>query len=399
MGTVTKDGPITKAEKKEEVLNLRPPIYFNKGTVRSKWSFDIDPKILEEMRAIVLRYKALPNNWRAIEFEKFNLLPFACLGHRKMVKQILFENRNNSEVNINIQDKNCNNALILAIASGDKDTIEFLANYYKGDPERSINLNHLNNRKISALHLAVRKKNINMVKILLDAGADPNIKGQYGESPIFDAVRNSDWEMIDVLLNYNPNNKADIDFKNNFNETPLIAASIKDNYNDALEELLKNEKIDLIAIDINKKTCLMHACYPTSQQNMRSIVRKLRNLDEKTCCEIVNAEDEKGATVLMYLAKTGLDKRIKEIICLGGDPRVKDLTKEKKQAFDYVNRNKNNCANLLEIACIKFDRIIKIPGFHNRMGYLNKLMEKQHEIIVINPRKALAVEPSFEPSF
>lgn len=387
---------MTKAEEKELRLKSRPPIYPRENE-RNKGSFDTEFKY---KRKPILRYKAITYDWKkeeetkSVKDKSYDLLYYSFFGHKQRVEYSLCPNDKKEIADINVVDNHGNNALLLAIYSKDKSTIKFLANYCKNDFEKSINSNHLNKRSISALHLAVRFGDVETVKILLNARVNVNIKGEYGETPIFDAVRNNHAEMIDILLNYNKNNRANINFKNDFGETPLIAASIRDSYNDALEELINN-KVDIRISDNYKKTCLMHSANGNCQKNINSILNKLKTLDYETITEFVNSQDLGLATALMYLAKNGCQSRIKEIISLGGDPKIKDLFQ--KEAFDYVQSNKNNCAKLLEIATKNYTNVLDKEYFYERIKILEKCMqiptEKMSKTSLIN--SSLTYEQSY----
>lgn len=90
------------------------------------------------------------------------------------------------------------------------------------------------------LHSAVRNKQIEMAKVLLEFGADVNAKNSYGHTPIFH-VHNK--EMLTLLLNMG----ANINLQDGNGWTVLFSAYVKENY-ELIEELLNWNA------DINLKT-------------------------------------------------------------------------------------------------------------------------------------------------
>jgi ankyrin repeat protein len=65
-----------------------------------------------------------------------------------------------------------------------------------------VNIQARNPMKVAAIHAAVSARNAKIVKILLHAGADPNLHQQQGYTPLQAAVQNGDRPIIDLLKNY-----------------------------------------------------------------------------------------------------------------------------------------------------------------------------------------------------
>lgn len=90
-------------------------------------------------------------------------------------------------------DENGNNALQLAIWYGqNKRAMRILK-------EKSVDLNAVNKFGATALHLAVAKEDAKMVKALIDAGANPDIRNSEGATPAVEAERNASGEILDLL--------------------------------------------------------------------------------------------------------------------------------------------------------------------------------------------------------
>jgi len=95
----------------------------------------------------------------------------------------------------------------------------------------------INNQPI--IFKSFKASNTETLKVLIKNGADLNIKGLMGRTPLINALYNSDIEHIKVLLS----NGADPSIKDDFNDsfTTLLDKEIKekDNNNPYIQELIK----------------------------------------------------------------------------------------------------------------------------------------------------------------
>ena len=78
-----------------------------------------------------------------------------------------------------------------------------------------------------ALHLAMNYYDENVVKILLDAGADPNVVNAIGQSPLHMAANDGCPDTVKILINAGAFYDA-IDYEHNW--TPLHYAAFKKFY-------------------------------------------------------------------------------------------------------------------------------------------------------------------------
>lgn len=59
-----------------------------------------------------------------------------------------------------------------------------------------------NAQKVTALHGAVAKRDVEIVKMLLEAGADPNARQERGFTPLHDAAANGNAPLVELLLKH-----------------------------------------------------------------------------------------------------------------------------------------------------------------------------------------------------
>lgn len=155
-------------------------------------------------------------------------------------------------------------------------------------PERQIDLaSYINNKTYegtSALHKASWKGHVDIVKLLLNNGADPNILSRDNSTPLSEASYGGHTEIVKLLLE----KEADVNIASNDGSTPLMGAS----HNGFIE-----------------------------------IVKLLLDKDAN-----VNATDDYGYTAL-YNASSNRHKTIVELL-LGKDAVVTDKIQEEMSSFN-----------------------------------------------------------------
>jgi ankyrin repeat protein len=157
------------------------------------------------------------------------------------------------------------------------------------------------------LHYACNRGRLDYVTELLDLGADPNVIDDYGENPLFTAIRRN-MEGIESLLN-----KVQINYQNEDKETALIAAINWKVSWSIIETLLTTDNLDINIKDKAGQTALHHMLYTKDYIRLKGLFDDYpfpKDID-------VNAETHQGNTPLMIAAGSGDLKSVELLIKYG----------------------------------------------------------------------------------
>jgi ankyrin repeat protein len=101
--------------------------------------------------------------------------------------------------------------LILAASKGNESVLNYLI-------EKGADIDFQDKNGYCALHFAAQNKEIRITEILLNRGANPNLKDLHGNAPIWTAIMNSreEFDIVKMLLKKN----ADIETKNKHGKSP-----------------------------------------------------------------------------------------------------------------------------------------------------------------------------------
>src|SRR6266404_5450560 len=66
----------------------------------------------------------------------------------------------------------------------------------------NVNASARNAQKVAALHGAVARRDVGIVRMLLDAGADPNARQERGFAPLHDAAAKGSIPLVELLLKH-----------------------------------------------------------------------------------------------------------------------------------------------------------------------------------------------------
>jgi ankyrin repeat protein len=83
-----------------------------------------------------------------------------------------------------------------------QEKIEVLQELLRLNPQPDLNAPDLNQRCNTALHLAVERNELEVVKFLLSQGANPNIENYFGKTPLHFAEERNHVEIIEVLKSF-----------------------------------------------------------------------------------------------------------------------------------------------------------------------------------------------------
>lgn len=211
-------------------------------------------------------------------------------------------------------------------------------------------INAQDNRGITALHIAVKNKNSDLVNFLLTQKAAVNIQDAKGNTPLHIAVEkyktNHRLELIENLLDY----RAQVNIKNDEGNTPLHLITQKNFESTDLVELLFERGADVRAINARDKT----PCEDLSPSH----VTLAQMFFTKTPKPLTKAEKD----LHLYIAGESADiNYIKEILNSNIDPnRLNKYTKGPLLHRAILKKNHDVVLYLLQ-AKASTERIPGIP--------------------------------------
>jgi len=176
---------------------------------------------------------------------------------------------------------------------------------------------------------AVEKENVEIVKLLIDAGANVNIRNWRGNSPLILAVYHGHRGIVKLLIDA----KADLNLNNRHTgHTPLIFAALSGNRE--ITKLLIDAKVDLNIKDyVDRNSALINArgyfgkindggnsaLIYAAEQGFTEIAKLLIIAGAD-----VNIKNAHGYTALMFAAGKGFTEIVKLLIDAGADKNIKD---------------------------------------------------------------------------
>ncbi|MBY0402265.1 MAG: ankyrin repeat domain-containing protein, partial [Cyanobacteria bacterium] len=191
--------------------------------------------------------------------------------------------------------------------------------------EHGADPNLRNNYGGTALLTAVQRNSLELTMMLLEKGANPNISTAYGQSCLSAAVNNQHQEMVELLLK----NGADINLRPTAGHTPLFSAVWKKHLAMAEYLIAKGATVDGIS-GREDYTPLWAASNMGHIPLMKLLLEKGAN---------PNYAQSQGVTPLMAAAESGSTKAVSLLLSRGADINAKTNTKQ--TPLSYATRRDN----------------------------------------------------------
>jgi ankyrin repeat protein len=194
-----------------------------------------------------------------------------------------------------------------------------------------------------AIHYAIEKNNIEILKLLLEKGEDIEIKDNNGKTAIFYAIKNKNISIIEFLLEKGSN----IFTKDKSGKIPLHYASEINNIE--ILNLLLEKGSDISAKDKSGRIPLHYASQINNIEILNLLLEKGSDISTK---------DKSGKTVFHYASQLANIELLNLLLEKGIDISVKD--KSGKTALFYAA----NTANIFRIrhngkTSVKYCQILK----------------------------------------
>lgn len=182
---------------------------------------------------------------------------------------------------------------------------------YDGEGKGKGDINGKGGEGWTALHLAALKGDASSAKLLVRAGADPDCKtDRLGVTPLYYACRYGHYEVVKVLLN----GGADVHLKDNYDRQAIHCAGITADGRRVLELLLKHGA-DLEAREKNRYTPLTFATVWGPTDVVEFLIEMGADLGARTGY---------GDTLIMMAVKVVRHDRVRMLLRSGADLQVLD---------------------------------------------------------------------------
>ncbi|ORX49588.1 ankyrin, partial [Piromyces finnis] len=295
--------------------------------------------------------------------------------------------RNNES--INIRDDKGNTLLHIACQRGDKDMVKCLidngANIFiqnnnddtpvalaeKNDDKKKININAQNNKGLTLLHYAWEQGNEKIVKYLIEKGADTSIKSNNRSTSLHWACKSKS-DNINLVKYLIEEKGLDIKIKDKYEKIPFHYACYKGNEN--IVKYLIKKGANPRAKNSYGRISLHFACGAEKENiNLVKYLIEVIGLD-------INAQnknrDDKGNTLLHIACQRGDKDMVKYLIDNGANIFIQNNNNDTPMTLAKKNGDKN-IVNLLntenEYSLFFYEAIKKM----NIRDYLQK-KKKNH---------------------
>ena len=223
-------------------------------------------------------------------------------------------------------EKDASGPIHFAAASGSPRTLRAIAN------APGVLINQADERGFTPLIYSVEARRSLNMRVLLDAGADPDYGGPQKILPVIEAVKKNSDVLLSVLFEYN----ASPDVLDSDHSAPLHYAAFLDN--EFIIKMLVGRHANLEAKNASGQTPLLIACSKDNTQAAMSLIDAKAN---------VNAQDLSGNTPLILAVIADNLELCKKLLEEKASPFISDVTN--KNALHYAQTSGNrSLKNLFE---------------------------------------------------
>merc|ERR1712223_728940 len=156
-------------------------------------------------------------------------------------------------------------ALLIAIRTGQHDVVSLLL-------DSGANPDSRDRDGESAVHVAVREEDYNMLQILLKAGADPNLPSHLGKFPLHLAVEQNLLPLVKLMVDQG----VDVEAREQAGGRTALHLAVDRQLEEMVRYLVKEAMVDLNREDYSGMTALTFAEACRNQNILRLISRGVR---------------------------------------------------------------------------------------------------------------------------
>jgi ankyrin repeat protein len=209
------------------------------------------------------------------------------------------------------------------------------------------NLDVINAQKKTALHLASQKGKSEVVKILLNYGANPSLQDSQNQTALILAAKHGKADTVASLLQWQAQNWGQVEL-----DSALLSAAVKLSA-EGKDKGSPEEVIDKL-IDGGAKsgrqdpsdgmTALHWALKVKDERIAEKLIATMKQKDE----DLENKENKKQQSALLMAVDSGRDNAVMAILKKGADTKSKDSRKRTALHWAAVRRNVNVVRELLK---------------------------------------------------
>ncbi|XP_015672649.1 transient receptor potential cation channel subfamily A member 1 [Protobothrops mucrosquamatus] len=236
-------------------------------------------------------------------------------------------------------------------------------------------INFINNEKSSPLHLAVQSRDVEMIKMCIEFGAQIDLKQGDNCTALHFAAIQGATEIIELLMSAYTGEECLINAYDGNKETLLHRAALFDH--DEMTEYLISKGANIDSVDIEGRTPLLLATSRASWKIVNLLIAKGANielkdhlgrtflhltvlhpgglqhltdniLEMKTIRKLLTEEDHEGCTPLHYACKQGMPLSVNLLLDMNVSVYAKSRDKKSPLHFAASHGRLNTCLRLLE---------------------------------------------------